>query len=264
MDYQNPTTTDETGMGVSPEAMMKWIDEQQARLDAGLPLSTQGLPPGFVVDDNNQIVRQGWWDEWGKGAALGMGLGIAGGIGAQGLNGLLAGGGAGAGAGASPAVGAGPGMAGASGVLPSTPIGGVGALVNAPASGTAFGNMLGAGGAASGAGGGIKGALGKFLGGIDPTTAVLGGLSLLGGDGQELQSFEGSGRTDPKTALNRAMGGTDELMKVLGPRVMNANPVVLPELPMQIGGGLGMDPSKRMVPPLGLINGQPSSKKGNQ
>jgi hypothetical protein len=125
------------------------------------------------------------------------------------------------------------------------------------ASGAASGAGTGAGMASKG----IGGAIGKFFGGIDPTTAVLGGLSLLGDDGpQERKSFDGTGRTDARTALAKAFGGTDEMLKLIGDRVKSAKPVILPELPMQLGGGLGVDPSKRMVPPLGVLTGQPQKK----
>lgn len=73
---------------VTPAQLKQWIAEQQYRLDHGMPLSKQGIPPGYKVD-GGKIVEQNWWDEWGKGAALTVGGGLAAGFGAAGLNGLL-------------------------------------------------------------------------------------------------------------------------------------------------------------------------------
>ena len=107
------------------------------------------------------------------------------------------------------------------------------------------------------------GKIGNWAGKIDPTMAALGALSLLGGDDgpQKRQSFAGSGRTDPKFALAKAFGGTDELLELVGQRVRNAKPVVIPELPFQIGGGLGQDPANRMIPPLGVLTGKTPKKQ---
>jgi hypothetical protein len=95
-----------------------------------------------------------------------------------------------------------------------------------------------------------KSGMGKFLGKLDPNMLALSGLSMLGDDGpQERKSFAGSGRSDPKFALGRAMQINDELVQEIRNRMASRSangPVILPELPTQIGGGLGMDPAKRM------------------
>lgn len=139
-------------------------------------------------------------------------------------------------------------------------------LFGAPAAGASAAGSGGAGAglSAAGASGGLGGAIKKFFGSIDPTTAVLGGMSLLGGDEgpQERHSFAGSGRTDPKNALGRAFAGTDDLISMLSERVKGAKPVVIPQLPMQIGGGLGMDPAKRTLPQLGLLTGNQKKSQG--
>jgi hypothetical protein len=127
-----------------------------------------------------------------------------------------------------------------------------------------FGGAAGAGTAAAGtaaAGTGAanvasKGFLGTLFGkgGLDPTTLLLGGLSLLGGDdAQKRGSFVGTGQSDPTNALNFAM----DLMKKLGSGLQAQGPVhlrgssvapgpapvTIPGIPFQIGGGLGTDPS---------------------
>lgn len=135
------------------------------------------------------------------------------------------------------------GSGGGGGGLPSTPTSdGLGSLVNAPGSGTSMTS-----------GGGMN--FGKFFGKLDPTALLLSGMSLLGGDDgpQQRKSFLGSGRTDPKYALGRAMQLNDELVQEIRNRMASRQkhgPVVLPELPMQIGGGLGANPANRQLPEL--------------
>lgn len=145
-------------------AIDQWIAEQQARLDAGLPLTQQGIPPGYKIE-NGKIVKQNWWDQWGKGATIGMGTAIAGGYGAGLLNDLMAAGGATG--------------AGAGGVLPSTPIGtgAVQGLGNLGAVGGGVG--AGAGAAAAAGGGGILDTLLKLA----PVGAGLVGKLASGGFG---------------------------------------------------------------------------------
>jgi hypothetical protein len=46
---------------------------------AGKPSSydpRQGIPPGYKLD-NGQVVPESWWDEWGKGATIGLATSIA-------------------------------------------------------------------------------------------------------------------------------------------------------------------------------------------
>jgi hypothetical protein len=109
--------------------------------------------------------------------------------------------------------------------------------------------------------GGIKGILSKIFGkgGIDPTTALLGGLSMFGGEGQERGSFEGTG-ADPV----KGMEETVEAIRQMGARLSaprtpqhtrvsrrGPSPIQIDGLPFQIGGGLGMDPATRNLSPGG-------------
>jgi hypothetical protein len=110
--------------------------------------------------------------------------------------------------------------------------------------------------AAFGQGGGIKSigsALKGILGKIDPTTAILGGLSLFGGgdDGQQQrQGFGGS------VAPEQVLGDSIAAIKRLGSSIQNREPghlnavvngkpapVNIEGLPFQIGGGLATDPA---------------------
>jgi hypothetical protein len=77
--------------GPTPNAQQQtdWIAQQQARLDRGQPLSGQGIPAGYTID-NGRIVPTSQWEQWGKGAAIGLATGIAGGYGAGALNSALA------------------------------------------------------------------------------------------------------------------------------------------------------------------------------
>lgn len=104
-----------------------------------------------------------------------------------------------------------------------------------------------------GGGGGMLGGLGRFLMGINPTTAVLGGLSLLGGGGgQDRNSF--TGRASPQAVLQRLLTEIDALggdLRSRGPARLSAGsvvqqgikPITIPGLPFQIGGGLAQDPA---------------------
>lgn len=89
IDYGALDHPDTTSARLSPEQLQTWIGSQQARLDAGLPLGKQGIPPGFKVD-NGRIVPTNWWDDWGKGAAVTVGGGLAAGYGAAVLNNAIA------------------------------------------------------------------------------------------------------------------------------------------------------------------------------
>lgn len=105
-----------------------------------------------------------------------------------------------------------------------------------------------------GGGGGMLKGLGGFLKGIDPTSAVLGGLSLLGGggDGQRRRNFTGA--ASPQAVLQRLLDEIDSLggeLRSRGPARLSAGsvvqpgikPVNIPGLPFQIGGGLAQDPA---------------------
>lgn len=94
-------------------------------------------------------------------------------------------------------------------------------------------------------------------GGLDPTTLVLGGLSLLGGQQDPFQkkvSFSGTGASDPVTALKHALGMITDVQPQLLDRVQHPQqstaqvpgaprPVQVPG--MQVGGAFGMDPALR-------------------
>jgi hypothetical protein len=114
---------------------------------------------------------------------------------------------------------------------------------------TASGAVTGAGAPSSMAG------FGKFFSkGLDPTSLLMMGLSFLGGDeGQERQSFAGQGSADPIKALQSLLDGTNSMGRALqsrGPTRLRSSavqkgpePVQIPGLPFQIGGGLGVDPA---------------------
>lgn len=105
----------------------------------------------------------------------------------------------------------------------------------------------------------IGGGLGKLFGKgkIDPTTALLGGLSLFGGDGQqEMGSFRGAGVpgiVDPIQSLYQAIKASHLMGEGLSKRPHaqlrssviqpGPEPVQIPGLGFQIGGGLGRDPA---------------------
>jgi hypothetical protein len=161
-----------------------------------------------------------------------LGLAIGGGIGAEALLPALGGAGAAAGGGAASA-GESTGMTAAE--LAAAP--GLGST----APGVVAGSSIGSGGAMSG----IGSALSKI--GLDPTSLILGTLKLLGGP-QKLKSFEGTGATDPRTALLNALQADYRT----GQNVMDrkpvslrsylpkpASPVYIPGLNVQLGGGLG-------------------------
>lgn len=115
-------------------------------------------------------------------------------------------------------------------------------------------------GSASASGGGGMNILGGlkdfFLGGngkkgMDPTSLLLGGLSLLGGDGEEVNSFKGTS-ADPVMRMTEALDAIKALSNHItsrGPARLKAPnfeppaPVDIPGLGFQIGGGLGRDPS---------------------
>lgn len=101
---------------------------------------------------------------------------------------------------------------------------------------------------------GAKALAGKFSG-RDMTDLALAALSLFGDD-QERESFEGAGEADPRRALHQALSGLYRSGQGLAERspvrlrssyVPSAGPepVSIPGLPFQIGGGLGVDPALR-------------------
>lgn len=115
-----------------------------------------------------------------------------------------------------------------------------GVMSVAPAAGTGAGTGVGAGAM-------------NFFKGLDPTSLILGGLSLFGGDegGQERQSFKG-GATDPRRNLEQLLRDyarvKQGVMNQGPPRLRNTytaapKPISIPGLPFQIGGGLGRDPA---------------------
>jgi hypothetical protein len=97
---------------------------------------------------------------------------------------------------------------------------------------------------------------GKIFGknGIDPTTALLGGMSLFGGDEEQFQKRQSYAGTtaDPVRGLTESMDVIKSLTNALASRgsrrlsgggVKTAEPINIEGLPFQIGGGLGMDPA---------------------
>ena len=98
---------------------------------------------------------------------------------------------------------------------------------------------------------------GDWLKALDPTTLLLGALSLFGGGGggtQERESFTEPGAiTDPKQSLYQALQGlyrTGQGLTERKPVKMRSSYVApppvavnIPGIPFQIGGGLGRDPA---------------------
>lgn len=96
----------------------------------------------------------------------------------------------------------------------------------------------------------------KLFGKLDPTGLALAGMSLFGGgdDGQQKRkSFGGTGLTDPRNSLYQALAAINRLGQGLAERrptrlrssyvQKGPEPVSIPGLPFQIGGGLGTDPA---------------------
>jgi hypothetical protein len=188
-DVQQPSApggSDYTGAAPSPAATEQWIAEQQARLDRGLPLNRQGIPPGYKVE-NGRIVRENWWDQWGKGATIGMGLGIAGGLGAGALNGAMGGGGMAA-QNVAPFAGLPSGGAAA---------GGMTAQNVAPFAGLPGGIGSGGSGAATGAGLGAQTASGFNM--RDLLKYIVGGGAVVGG-------LTGAGQPDMPEGMEDLLG----------------------------------------------------------
>lgn len=183
----------------------------------------------------------GEWDQPLNGGNL-MSLGVGGLLAAPVVAPLLGGLGAGSAASSAPAAGGG-GILASSSIPVSMGMSGAGAVAPGAASG---GSMLG----------GFGGILSKIFGkgGLDPTMLAMMGLSAFGGDdsGQERESFSGAGLADPKDALNRALSAVHRMGQGLGsrgPTKLRAvappppEPVSIPGLGFQIGGGLGRDPA---------------------
>jgi hypothetical protein len=94
----------------------------------------------------------------------------------------------------------------------------------------------------------------SFLGKLNPTQLLLGGLSLFGGSNdpfQHRESFSNTG-ADPVRTLSGALDAIRGLSANLGHRgptqmrgvvPTGPEPVSVPGLPFQIGGGLGTDPA---------------------
>lgn len=107
-----------------------------------------------------------------------------------------------------------------------------------------------AGSGAAKTGGGILDFLTKMKSaGLDPTTLALGGMSLLGGDGQELDPY--TGKVAPQALLEQAMAsinqGRPQPSEATLSRRRLPEPVRVdvPGIPFQIGGGLATDPALR-------------------
>ncbi len=127
-------------------------------------------------------------------------------------------------------------------------------------------------GAGTGGGNGMLGSLGKLFGkgGLDPTMLLLSGLSMFGG-GEGRQSFKGKGTADPVAMLQAALARNEAMGQSLqnrGPARLRSSavsappqPVNLPGLGLQIGGGLGTDPA--LADPT-LLEGRGLSDMTNQ
>lgn len=110
-----------------------------------------------------------------------------------------------------------------------------------------------------GASTGAKGFLSKFLGGIDPTSLILGGLSLFGNSDpyQKKQGYNGA-LTSPENSLGDTLSAIQSLAGQISAQSgqnhvpQSAGPVSIPGIPFQIGGALGTDPA--MIAPLKLQN----------
>lgn len=179
---------------------------------------------------NAPIEDSGFWDGLAKAMPWivggGMGLGVA--------------------QAAAPLFGAGAGAGGA-----AAEAGGTGSSVGGAGIGA---SAAGAGSTAAGVGSTAAGAgmnYGKMFGKLDPTTMILGALSLLGGDdGQKRQSYTGQ-MTSPENTLHQALEAASRLGQGLAERkptrlrgIADApKPIQIPGLPFQIGGGLGTDPA---------------------
>lgn len=150
------------------------------------------------------------------------------------------------------------GMAGPEVIHGLGTLGGAGGAAEAGGAGTSIGGagVSAAGGAgatsaaSTAAGAGMN--FGKMFGKLDPTTMILGALSLLGGgdDAQKRQSYTGQ-MTSPENSLHQALEAASRLGQGLAERkptrlrgIADApKPIQIPGLSFQIGGGLGTDPS---------------------
>jgi len=185
-----------------------------------------GATPAYRPPGDHETGSYDWW----KNALIGGG-GIAGGL----VGPALLGGGA-----------------AASGIPPA--IGGI-------PSGVSIGGATAAP-AATGGSGGATGLLGKLFGGggtkgmFDPTSLVLGGLSLFGGDPDYFQKKSPyTGTAAPQQSLTDVLAAIKSLSASLAasgaPQLKSAivpegpAPVSIDGIPFQIGGGLGRDPALR-------------------
>lgn len=108
---------------------------------------------------------------------------------------------------------------------------------------------------------------------LDPTTLLLGGLSLLGGDEELFQRREGySGAADPQKSLTDVLAAIDSLSQSYSQRprrtptsVVPAGPapVTIEGIPFQIGGGMGTDPALRDPRVLGDPTPMPNPFAGS-
>lgn len=264
--------TDMSGQSIA-QMLDKWHQETGGAPPAGFMLDATG----HVVDDPAKFDQLSVMDKIMLSIALG-------GLGGSALGLAFAGGAGGAAAGGGTTAAS----AGASTALPSTIAGGNAAfgVGLAPAVESSIGaGALSAAGAGAEAGSGLASAsepgwdaAGNFVGnssyssvgapaavgsssmlgkvfnrqtGIDPTMLALSGLSMLGGDGNQRQSFEGKGAADPVAALQSSLASINAVgqgiqnskFKLRPPPSYSPKPVTIPGLGFQIGGGLATDPA---------------------
>lgn len=253
-------------MGVNPDGRVRLSDSQRKSAENWIRRNVADIgklevDPAGNINQNEGFGKQA--KKWGPiaGAAAAAAFGVPGLF-----PGLLTGGGTAAGTGGLIGTGleATPNIASAAGLANAATLPGFGAAatgLTAPmlASGIT-GAASGAGGAATGAEGVRSGMMGGLFGRnglLDPTSLILGGLSLIGGgddDEDNRVSFEGTG-ADAVKNLEEALASIRGMGKSLQERdpfsarssVVNNpfQPVDIPGLPFQIGGGLATDPALR-------------------
>lgn len=119
-------------------------------------------------------------------------------------------------------------------------------------------SLMGSGGFPE-AGGGMWDKVMSLFGkkGLDPNLLLGLGMSMFGGgdEGQERTSFRGAGAADPVDSLNYVLQAIQRIGAGLETRPAPSlrssvvpggpAPISLPNIPFQIGGGMGMDPALR-------------------
>jgi hypothetical protein len=243
------------------DPMKVTLDEQQRGQLTGLA-QQNGFELGdrMKVDEAGNFNQKGGWA--GMSPAMKALIIAAAGVGTAGIASAAMGGGAGIGAsglgsGMSAATSGAGAHAAGGGLMMGSGLAGAPALVGGgtAAASTALPLATKAAGGSS-----ALSKAGKLFNGkgLDATTLLLGGMSMLGGDGTEdnLTSFAGTS-ADPTRRMTEALDaiknmtsqvqsrGPSQLRSNLGPSPISVD---VPGVPFQIGGGLGMDPAIRPEP----------------